>query len=216
MSAPLVQHCHKVLVLEVGNATERSFADTPPEEFNAAFLISVGISAKAKGLQITLLSLRRKLHAKYHTPTLSVPVSENAAAAFTADEKAFLLQMQNTIQDLTSQLSKLCASTGNPSSSAPNSSTNDSRSGSGRGGMTLQQAQATANAINPRTELPYTMNDLSEEILRLQKEVAQTNRDIGNVAAATKEGFEDIHNSSTETEKKDQKKKYGWSMFSFN
>lgn len=97
-----------------------------------------------------------------------------------------MLLMQSTIQDLTSQLSKLRAS----SAASPNSSTsttsNGSRGGGGRGGLALQQAQSTANAVNPRTGLPYTMDDLSEEILRLQKEVAQTNRDIGNVAAATR------------------------------
>ena len=99
--------------------------------------------------------------------------------------------MQNTIQDLTSQLGKLRASSaavGNPSAATPNTFNN---SGSG-GGLALQRAQATATAINPRTRLPYPMDDLSEEIFRLQKELAQTNRDIGNVAAAAEEKFENF------------------------
>lgn len=69
----LVKDCDQKLVVKEGFVSEGDFADCPPNEFDAAYLSSVGISAK--GIQRHLIRLQGELHIA-SKPTSPVPPSQ--------------------------------------------------------------------------------------------------------------------------------------------
>ena len=93
--------------------------------------------------------------------------------------------MQKTVDTLTSELSKLRASSAQAQQQQQSPTGGPLRGG--KGGLALQQAQC--NVTNPRTHQPYTLDELAEEIHRHEKSLAQCSRSIVDVAAATEERF---------------------------
>jgi hypothetical protein len=165
-----------------GFTTEASLAVLRPEEFHVEYLQSVGITARGTAGQ--LVALHRELHAQYTAASSPTPSTNSAAdtAAFTPDEKARILETQNT---LTAELKKLRATAA--------SSQQQQQSGGGGGGKGgLMQKQAQCNVVNPRTGQPYTTDELVAEIHLLQQQGARNADDIAGVAAATREGLEGL------------------------
>jgi hypothetical protein len=67
VSAELILMCESKLVVEEDFTTEEVFASLQPDEFNAAFLAGMGISAK--GLQLKFVSFHKDLHVQYNPPS---------------------------------------------------------------------------------------------------------------------------------------------------
>jgi hypothetical protein len=136
-----------------GFTTEASLAMLRPEEFHLEYLQSVGITARGTAGQ--LVALHRELHAQYTAASSPTPSTNSAtdAATLTPDEKARLLETQNTVQSLTAEVTKLRAAT-----AASSQQQSGGRDG-GKGG--LMQKQAQCNVVNPRTGQPYTMDELA-------------------------------------------------------
>jgi hypothetical protein len=195
MAPAQVAVCESVLVEKEGFYKEESLATLPAAEFDLVYLRSVGISAR--GTANELVALHRELHAQYtaaSSPTPSVS-STTDAAAFTPDEKAQLLETQNTVQSLTAELQKLRAATAAASSQQQQLS--GGGGGGGKGGLMLKQAQC--NVVNPRTKQPYTMDELVTEIHLLQQQGARNADDIAGVAAAAREGLEQLSTAAAGT-----------------
>jgi peptidoglycan hydrolase CwlO-like protein len=134
--------------------------------------------------------LHRDLHAQYNARVTATSPSRDEVG-LTADEKAALLQTQDTVATLTKELQKLRAA----NAAAAGSSTQ--QPGGPRGGSGgLMQKQAQCDAINPLTKQPYTMDELVLEIRRLQKDVAQVGESIVDVATATEERFAELTEGS--------------------
>jgi hypothetical protein len=167
-----------------GFITEASFATLSLSEFHFDYLKGLGITAK--GTANLLLALHRELHAEYTAASSPTPSTNSVAdaAAFTPDEKARILETQNTVQSLTAELKKLRAT-------AASSQQQQSGGGGGvKGGLVQKQAQC--NVVNPRTGQPYTTDELVAEIHLLQQQGARNADDIAGVAAATREGLEGL------------------------
>jgi hypothetical protein len=186
MSAAQIEVCERALVVQEGFTTEVSFAALPHIEFNAEYLRGLGITAK--GTQMQLIALHRELHAQYTgqaSPTSSAS-SATAGVTLTAEERETVLKMHSRVDTLTAELSKLRAASAG-SSQQPQQS---GGGGGGKGG--LMQKQAQCNVVNPRTGQPYSMDELVAEIGRLEGLVSRNADDIAGVAAATKEGLENM------------------------
>jgi hypothetical protein len=181
MAAEQVLVCERALVVKEGFATVASFAALPPAELHAHYLTGLGVTAK--GTQMQLIALHRDLHAQHTTASAASPSISAAVdcVGLTRDEKARMLEIQEAVQSLTAELNKVRAVTA--------SSSQQYQQG-GKGGLVLKQAQC--NVLNPHTKQPYTMDELVAEILRLETLVARNAVDIAGVAAATKEGLEQI------------------------
>jgi hypothetical protein len=164
-----------------GFTTEASFAALPPAELHADYLKGLGIAAK--GTQMQLISLHKELHQQYCTGATAI----TEGVSLTAEEKARLLEVQNTVRTLTAELQKLRAATVAGSSQVPQRS---GGGGAGKGGLMLKQAQC--NVVNPRTRQPYSMDELVDEVQRLHAHLARHSTHIKDVAWATKEGFEEL------------------------
>jgi hypothetical protein len=169
-----------------GFTTETSLAVLRPEEFHLEYLQSVGITARGTAGQ--LVALHRELHAQYTAASSPTPSTNSAAdaATLTPDEKARLMETQNTVRSLTAELQKLRAAT------ATSSQQQQQPGGGGRGKGGLMQKQAQCNVVNPRTRQPYTTDELVAEIRLLQQQGARNADDIAGVAAATREGLEGL------------------------
>lgn len=78
----LVKDCDQKLVVKEGFISEHDFADCPPNEFDAAYLSSVGISAK--GIQRHLIRLQGELHgaSKGTSPVPPTQVKYNTLHSF--------------------------------------------------------------------------------------------------------------------------------------
>jgi hypothetical protein len=115
------------------------------------YLQSVGVTARGTAGQ--LVALHRELHAQYTAASSPTPSTNSAAdtAAFTPDEKARILETQNT---LTAELKKLRAT-----AASSQQQQQSGGGGGGKGGLMLKQAQC--NVVNPRTGQPYTMDELA-------------------------------------------------------
>jgi hypothetical protein len=148
-----------------GFTTEASLAVLRPDEFHVEYLQSVGITARGTAGQ--LVALHRELHAQYtaaSSPTSPTPSTSSAAdtATLTPDEKARILETQNTVQSLTAELKKLRAAT------AASFQQQQQAGGGGGGKGGLMQKQAQCNVVNPRTGQPYSMDELVTEMHRLE------------------------------------------------
>jgi hypothetical protein len=186
MAPAQVAVCESVLVEKEGFYKEESLATLPAVEFDLAYLRSVGITAR--GTANELVALHRELHAQYiaaSSPTPSIN-STTDTATLTPDEKARLLETQNTVQSLTTELQKLRAAT----AASAQQQQQSGGGGGGNGGLMLKQAQC--NVVNPRTKQPYTMDELVTEIHLLQQQGARNADDIAGVAAAAREGLEQL------------------------
>ena len=185
LDTDFILHCEEILLAK-GFTTEDSFACLPPDALTVSYFESIGITELGKVGQ--LIALHRELYIQYCTPTTSTTSSPIPVATdyvmLTADEKASMLQMQKTVDTLTSELNKLRASSAQ--TQQQQSPTGGPRS-VGKGGLALQQAQC--NVINPHTRQPYTLDELAEEILLLQKALAQCSTAIADVANAAEEGL---------------------------
>jgi hypothetical protein len=181
MAAEQVLVCERALVVKEGFATEASFAALPPAELHAHYLTGLGVTAK--GTQMQLIALHRDLHAQHTTASAASPSISAAVdcVGLTRDEKARMLEIQEAVQSLTAELNKVRAVTA--------SSSQQYQQG-GKGVLVLKQAQC--NVLNPHTKQPYTMDELVAEIVRLETLVALNAVDIAGVAAAAKEGLEQI------------------------
>jgi hypothetical protein len=185
MAAEQVVVCEQTLVVAEEFTTEASFAALPPAELHAEYLKGLGITAK--GTQMQLISLHRELRTQYATASAASPISLPVdCVGLTHNEKVRLLETHNTVQSLTAELKKLHAVT----ASSSQQEQQWSGGGGGNGGLMLKQAQC--NVVNPRTKQPYTMDELVAEIVRLEILVARNAVDIAGVAAAAKEGLEQI------------------------
>jgi hypothetical protein len=180
-AAEQVVVCERALVVTEGFTTEASFAALPPAELHAEYLKGLGITAK--GTQMQLIALHRELHTQYATASATSPnISPTVdCVGLTRDEKARMLEIQEAVQSLTAELNKVRAVT--------TSSSQQYQQG-GKGVLVLKQAQC--NVLNPHTKQPYTMDELVAEIVRLETLVARNAVDIAGVAAAAKEGLEQI------------------------
>jgi hypothetical protein len=181
--ATALAHLDQVLVSSSGEGftTEASFAALPPAELHVDYLKSLGVTAK--GTQMQLISLHKELHLQY----CSGATAPAEGVSLTAEEKARLLEVQNTVRTLTAELQKLRAATVAGSSQVPQRS---GGGGGGKGGLMLKQAQC--NVVNPRTRQPYSMDELVDEVQRLHAHLARHSTHIKDVAWATKEGFEEL------------------------
>jgi hypothetical protein len=181
MAAEQVLVCERALVVKDGFATEASFAALPPAELHAHYLKGLGVTAK--GTQMQLIALHRELHAQFTTASAASPsISPTVdCVGLTRDEKARMLEIQEAVQSLTAELNKGRAVT---------ASTTQQYQQGGKGVLVLKQAQC--NVLNPHTKQPYTMDELVAEIVRLEILVARNAADIAGVAAAAKEGLEQI------------------------
>jgi hypothetical protein len=186
MSPAQIEVCERALIAQEGFTTEALFASLPPIEFNAEYLRGLGITAK--GTQMQLISLHRELHAQYtgHASPTPSTSSGTAGVTLTAEERETVLKMHSRVDSLTAELSKLRA--------ASASSTQQPQQSGGGGGSKggLMQKQAQCNVVNPRTGQPYSMDELVAEIGRLEGLVSRNADDIAGVAAATREGLENM------------------------
>jgi hypothetical protein len=166
-----------------GFTTEASLAVLRPDEFHVEYLQSVGITARGTAGQ--LVALHRELHAQYTAVSSPTPSTSSAAdaAALTPDEKARMLETQDS---LTAELKKLRAA----SAASSQQQQSGGGGGGGKGGLMLKQAQC--NVVNPRTGQPYAMDELVAEIHLLQQQGARNADDIAGVAAAAREGLEGL------------------------
>jgi hypothetical protein len=190
MSPAQIEVCERALIAQEGFTTEASFAALPPIEFNAEYLMGLGITAK--GTQMQLISLHRELHAQHtaaSSPTLGTS-SGTGGVTLTAEERETVLKMHSRVDSLTAELSKLRAASAGSSQQSQQSG----GGGGGKGGLMLKQAQC--NVVNPRTGQPYSMDELVTEIGRLEGLVSRNADDIAGVAAATREGLENMSPSS--------------------
>jgi hypothetical protein len=166
--AAVLAKLDEVLVSSSGEGftTELAFTVLPPAELHAEYLKGLGISAK--GTQMQLISLHRELHAQHSATSSPAPCSNSSpvSPALTPDE----------VKILKAELKKLQKQPGG--------------GGGGKGGLMLKQAQC--NVVNPRTGQPYTMDELVAEIHFLQQQGARNADDISGVAAATREGLEQL------------------------
>jgi hypothetical protein len=170
MAPDKVAVCEKVLVLQEGFDTEESLALMRPEELQIEYLRSAGITAR--GTVNQLLALHLELHAQYTAvPSHPSPIPSSAddTAAFTPDEKARILETQNTVQSLTAELKKLRAATSSPSQQHQRS-----RGGGDKGGLMLKQA--LNDVLNPRTGQPYSMGELVAELHLLESMLDRVGR----------------------------------------
>jgi hypothetical protein len=183
MAPAQVAVCESVLVEKEGFYKEESLATLPATEFDLVYLRSVGISAR--GTANELVALHRELHAQYFGAFSPTPGIGSAAdtATLTPDEKTRIL---DTVQSLTAELQKLRAATTATSQQQQQSG----GGGGGKGG--LMQKQAQCNVVNPHTKQPYTMDELVTEIHLLQQQGARNANDIVDVAAAAREGLEQL------------------------
>jgi hypothetical protein len=190
MSPAQIEVCERALIAQEGFTNEPSFASLPPTEFNADYRRDLGITAK--GTQMQLIALHRELHAQYADPSSPTPSTSSATAGvtLTAEEREAVLKMHSRVDSLTAELSKLRAASAG-SSQQPQQS---GGGGGGKGGLMLKQAQC--NVVNPRTGQPYSMDELVAEIGRLEGLVSRNTDDIAGVAAATREGLENMSPSS--------------------
>jgi hypothetical protein len=149
-----------------GFTTEASFATLSLTEFHLDYLMGLGITAKGTANQ--LVELHRELHAQHAAASSPTPSHNSApvSPALTPDE----------VKILKAELKKLQKQPGG--------------GGGGKGGLLLKQAQC--NVVNPRTGQPYTMDELVAEIRFLQQQGARNADDISGVAAATREGLEQL------------------------
>jgi type II secretory pathway pseudopilin PulG len=187
MGAEQLTVCVRALVDTEGFTSEDLLAFLPSAEFHAEYLKGLGITAK--GTQMQLISLHRELHQQYTAGGSSPTPSTSSAtdtATLTPDEKARLLETQNTVQSLTAELKKLRAATAASSQQQQQSG----GGGGGKGGLMHKQAQC--NVVNPRTGQPYTTDELVAEIHLLQQQGARNADDIAGVAATTREGLEGL------------------------
>jgi hypothetical protein len=185
-----IEVCERALIAQEGFTTEASFAALPPIEFNAEYLMGLGITAK--GTQMQLISLHRELHAQYtgHASPTPSTSSGTAGVTLTAEEREAVLKMHSRVDSLTAELSKLRAASAGSSQQSQQSG----GGGGGKGGLMLKQAQC--NVVNPRTGQPYSMDELVTEIGRLEGLVSRNADDIAGVATATREGLENMSPSS--------------------
>jgi hypothetical protein len=187
--ATVLAKLDEVLVSSSGEGftTEVAFTVLPPAELHAEYLKGLGIAAK--GTHMQLISLHRELHAQYTAASSPMPSPSSAAdtAAFTPDEKAGLMETQSTVQSLTAELKKLRAAA---AAASTHQQQQPGGGGGGKGG--LMQKQAQCNVVNPRTGQPYTTDELAAEIHLLQQQGARNADDIAGVAAATREGLEQL------------------------
>jgi hypothetical protein len=186
MALSQVAVCERGLVEQEGFITEASFATLFPADFSLEYLKGLGIVAK--GTANHLVSLHRELHAQYTAASSPAPSTSSAAdtVGLTPDEKARLLETQNTVQSLTAELKKLRVA----SAASQQQQQQSGGGGGGKGG--LMQKQAQCNVVNPRTGQPYTMDELVAEIHLLQQQGARNAGDIAGVAAAAREGLEGL------------------------
>jgi hypothetical protein len=186
MSPAQIEVCQLALVVQEGFTTEASFAALPPIEFHAEYLKSLGIIAK--GTQMQLIALHRDLHAEYSEVSSPTPSTSSGTAGvtLTAEERETVLKMHSRVDSLTAELSKLRAASASFSQQPQQSG----GGGGGKGG--LMQKQAQCNVVNPRTGQPYSMDELVAEIGRLEGLVSRNADDIAGVAAATREGLENM------------------------
>jgi hypothetical protein len=187
MSQAQIEVCEFALIVQEGFTTEASFASLPPIEFNADYLRDLGITAK--GTQMQLISLHRELYAQYadvSSPTPSTS-SGTTGVTLTAEEREAVLKMHSRVDSLTAELQKLRAVTAAGSSQQPQQSGGGGGSKGGR-----MQKQAQCNVVNPRTGQPYSMDELVAEIGRLEGLVSRNTDNIAGVAAATREGLENM------------------------
>jgi len=179
----LVARLEEILVSQSGEGftTEESFAKLPAKEFHHNYLRSLGISAK--GTATHLLELHKELQVEYKQASTSPAPSDfkDETAALTAAEKDELL---SNMQAMKKELEKLRAATASTSTS-PAAAQKASGGQGGRGGLIQQQVQC--NIRNPRTNQPYTMDELAAEIQRLQQDVAAVDGKVVGVAAAAEE-----------------------------
>jgi prefoldin subunit 5 len=191
----LLTRLDDVLVAETGEGftTEESFATLPVEEVTLDYL--KGLNITARGTANHIVALHRELHAQYQLPSTSSPSlapggSDGETAALTAAEKEELL---SNMQAMKKELEKLRAATTSTSTSTAAAQKASGGQG-GRGGLIQQQVQC--NIRNPRTNQPYTMDELAAEIQRLQQDVAAVDGKVVGVAAAADEriaGLEQQH-----------------------
>jgi hypothetical protein len=194
MAPAQVAVCDSILVEQEGFHTEASLATVVVADFNREYLRSVGIAAL--GIASQLVALHQELHAHYIAASSPTPRASSAAdtATLTPNEKARLLETQNTVQSLTAELKKLRAATAASSQQQQQSA---GGGGGGKGGLMLKQAQC--NVVNPHTKQPYTMDELVTEIHLLQQQGARNADDIAGVAAAAREGLEQLNTAAAGT-----------------
>jgi hypothetical protein len=163
MAPAQVAVCESVLVEKEGFYSVKRFASISPAIFTLSYLQRVGVTAL--GTADDLVELHRELHAQYCAASSPTPSATSATdtATLTPDEKARLLEIQNTVQSLTAELQKLRAATAASSQQQQQSW----GGGGGKGGLMLKQAQC--NVVNPRTKQPYTMDELVSELHRLER-----------------------------------------------
>jgi hypothetical protein len=171
MSPAQVAVCENILVEKEGLTTKASLATVPPEFFTLGNLRGVGVAALGTASQ--LVAFHKELHAQCTAAPSPTPSTSSAAdtATLTPNEKARLLEIQNTLQSLTAELQKLRAATAAPSQQQQQSG---GGGGGGQGGLMLKQAQC--NVVNPRTKQPYTMDELVSELHRLERILERVGR----------------------------------------
>jgi hypothetical protein len=199
----LVLLCHKVLVCQEGYANEKRLAKYSENEFNEAYLKSVGIVGK--GLIGELIDLHHELRAK-HFPSAGspgpVPPAEQLPVPLVSQE--VVLETFSTVESLKEQVRTMAVEQQKHREhlrahglTASKGGGGEGGGGKGSGGLQMKQKQKQDNSTGQQEDIALAdaVSQLQERLLAVERHNAQLQTALAEVAGATEERLENIEGS---------------------